>query len=480
MTLEKLLDGVEVVEIIGKKDVEIADVNVDSNSVNKESAFICLEGSNFDGHDFAKKAELYGATVIVSQKQLNVCVTQVIVKSTRKALSLMVRNFYDKPDLSLKICGVTGTNGKTTTCHLVGKILNGYGINCGVIGTLGTFYNGKRLDTVLTTPDPLILYKTLREMVDDGVEVVVMEVSAHAVFYDKIYGMQFEIGVFTNFSQDHLDFFECMDNYKNAKIDFFKKNKINYCLLNSDDEVGREISKIVKKPVLYGIENPADVFAIDLELSAYKSRFIINVFDFVYQLAINLKGVFNVYNSLAAVSSACILGVPVEKAVNELAKISGVEGRLETVYQKDFSVLIDYAHTPDGIEKCLQTVKSFTKNRLISVFGCGGNRDSDKREKMGEISAKIADFTIVTSDNPRYEEPMEIIWQIEKGVLKHTKNYVLVEEREQAIKYALNIAKKGDVVVVLGKGSEKYMEVFGIKRPYNDKDTIENILRGES
>lgn len=479
MLLEKLLDGVDTVEIIGEQKVQITEIIIDSNSVNKGSVFVCLEGNNFDGHDFAKKAEIYGATVIVTQKRLSVACCQVIVKNTRKALSLMVRNFYGKPDLSLKICGVTGTNGKTTTCHLIGKILNEYGINCGVIGTLGTFYNGKRLDTVLTTPDPLVLYKTLADMLVEGVEAVVMEVSAHAVFYDKIYGMQFEIGVFTNFSQDHLDFFGSMDNYKKSKLDFFRNNKINYCLLNSDDEVGLEIGKIVEKPVFYGIENPADVFAIDVEITECKSRFVVNVFDFVYQLSLNLKGLFNVYNSLAAITAGCVFGVPIERAVNEISQVKGVEGRLETVYQKDFTVLIDYAHTPDGLEKCLKTVKSFTKNRLICVFGCGGNRDSDKREKMGEISAKIADFTVVTSDNPRYEEPMEIIWQIEKGVLKHSKNYILIEEREQAIQYALNISKKGDVVVVAGKGSEKYMEIFGIKRPYNDKDTIENLLRGK-
>lgn len=479
MTVKELLNGLKVKKIIGKTDIQVKDVSIDSNCVSNGCLFICIRGGNFDGHSFVRQVEKYGAVALVTERELCTTIPQIVVENTRKAMSVIASNFYGHPEKKLKLVGVTGTNGKTTTCHLIKAILNDYGINCGVIGTLGTYYNNKCFDATLTTPDPLSLYKLFKQMADEGVEAVAMEVSAHASYLDKLEGLKFEVGVFTNLSQDHLDFFVDMDNYKKAKKDFFIKNKIKYAVLNSDDSVSLEISKNVKKSIFYGIKNPSDVFAIDIEQGQDSTHFVINIFDSIHVGKIQLKGLFNVYNSLAASTVCAVMGVPTKQIINSLSKIENISGRLERVYKNKFEVLIDYAHTPDGLEKCLSALKATCKNRLICVFGCGGNRDADKRDKMGEISGGLADFTIITSDNPRFEEPMDIIWKIEKGVLRKTKKYVIVQDRTQAIKYALDMATEGDVIVVAGKGSEKYQEIFGIKKPYNDKDTIESLLRGD-
>ena len=478
MKLKELVAGVKIIKSVGNLDLEVKDVVCDSKDVTTGSTFICLVGENFDGHDYVRQVEHYGCVAVITQKEIKTNLTQIVVKDTRKAMSIIASNFYSHPEKELLLIGVTGTNGKTTTSHLIGSCINNNGISCGVIGTLGTYYNNTFINPTLTTPDPLVLYKIFREMVDNGVKVVVMEVSAHASFLSKLENLEFEVGIFTNFSQDHLDFFGNMESYKRAKIKFFTDNKIKYAVLNSDDQVALEIGKKVKKPIYYGLENPADVFAIDIEQKDNKTHFVLNLCDSVNFCNTNLLGKYNVYNALACVTACAVIGIPTKKIVEGLTNASQVKGRLEKVYSKDFSVIIDYAHTPDGLEKCLSAVKEGCSGKLICVFGCGGNRDSDKRSKMGLISGSIADFTVITSDNPRYEEPMEIIWQIEKGVLNVTKNYVIVQERKQAIEYAINMAKPNDVILVAGKGSENYQEVLGIKKPYNDKDTIDEIIRG--
>ena len=479
MKLSKLLQNVKVEKIIKNADVEVLDVCIDSNVVVNGSVFICIKGGNFDGHQFVKQAEKYGAVAVVCEREVQTSLTQIIVKNTRKIMGILASNFYNNPEKELKLIGVTGTNGKTSTAHLISKVLNSSGINTGVIGTLGTFYNEIEIEANLTTPDPIVLYRIFRDMVDKGVKIAVMEISAHATYLDKLEGLSFDCGIFTNFTQDHLDFFENMENYAKAKKNFFLKNKIKNVILNVDDDLGIDISKSVESCITYGIENPADVFAIDIEHLKNQTSFVVNLFDEVFITKTKLKGRFNVYNYLACATACCIMGVKPKNIVTCLEKVPYVTGRLEPVYEGEFDIYVDYAHTPDGLRKSLTAIKQITRKRLICVFGCGGNRDSDKREKMGEISAELADFTVITSDNPRFEEPMEIIWQIEKGLLKISKNYIIVQEREQAIEYAINVAKKGDVLLIAGKGSEKYQEVFGIKKPYNDKDTDENILRNK-
>lgn len=479
MNLSNIIQEIDVIEIIGKTDIEISEIVIDSKSVVENSLFVCLIGQKFDGHDFAGQAEKYGAKAVVVEKKIQTNLTQIIVKNCRQVLSLLCSAFYENCDKKLKLIGITGTNGKTTTSHLIYQTLKYSDKKCGVIGTIGIYYNDKFLEANLTTPDPPELFKILYDMYKDGIEIVVMEVSAHAIFLEKIYGINFKIGVFTNLSLDHLDFFENFDSYKESKLKFFKNNFCEYVVTNSDDETGREIISMNKKTFSYGLENPADVFAIDMISDKSGTQFIINLFDYVYQLKINLIGEYNVYNVLASSTCGVILGIKPQKIMSALEKIKPISGRLEKIYDEKFTVYVDYAHTPDGLEKSLKTLKNLGNRSLICVFGCGGDRDKSKREIMGNISGKYSDFTVITSDNPRYEEPMEIISEIEKGLVKSCGNYLIIQDRYEAIEYALTHAKKGDVILIAGKGCEKYQEVFGIKKMFNDKDTVIEIMCGE-
>ncbi len=479
MLLEKLIKDLDVVEIIGNKDIEISEIVIDSNSAINNCLFVCLTGGNFDGHNYLKEAERYGAKAVIVERKLDTHLTQIVVENCRKALAIVSRVFYNYPDKDIKIIGVVGTNGKTTTSHLIYKILKYANKKVGLIGTLGTYYDEKFFEPSLTTPDPIELYKTLDDMRKCNIQFAVMEVSAHAIYLEKVYGMKFEMAVFTNFSLDHLDFFDNLDKYKQAKLKFFKENNFNYVITNSDDQVGREILNINKDAFAYGIDNPSDVFALDVNYSDRYSEFIINLFDCIFRVKLNLIGEFNVYNALACCTACALLGEKTQVIIKGLENVKGVDGRLEKVVDNGVQIFIDYAHTPDGLEKVLSTLKTVCKNRLICVFGCGGNRDVSKRKVMGEISGKLADFTVITSDNPRYEEPMDIISEIEKGVLNVTKKYVIVQDRKEGIKYALNYAKKDDIVLIAGKGSEQYQEIFGIKKIYNDKDTVMEILNGD-
>lgn len=477
MKLKELIKNLKVEKVIGNTDVEIKEIKTDSNAVTKGCLFVCICGKDFDGHGFIRQVELYGAAAVVTEKKLDTGLTQIIVRDTRSAIALLAAAFYEHVDKKMKLIAVLGTNGKTTTAHLIKQIFDGTGNKCGVIGTLGSYYCDKFIEPSLTTPDPVDLYKTLSDMYACGVKTVVMEVSAHAIYYEKVKGIRFQTGIFTNFSQDHLDFFENMEKYKQAKLKFFRENECRFVITNSDDTVGREICKLVPNAITYGIENPADVFAIEISEKADGTTFVINLFDCVYKVKLNLIGRFNVYNALAAACAAALMEIRPEKVVERLNSASGVCGRLEKIYDGKYSVYVDYAHTPDGLEKSLSALKPLTKRRLICLFGCGGNRDGSKRALMGKISASLADFTIISSDNPRYEEPMDIISGIEKGVLSVNKNYVVIEKREDAIEYALNMAAVGDVILIAGKGGEKYQEILGIKRPYNDKDTVMEYLR---
>ena len=477
MKLDKLLNGISIKKIIGKQDMDIKDVVIDSKNVTLNSLYVCIKGKDYDGHDFVDKVVSYGCVAIVVEKELDTSVTQIIVENARIAMSELASNFYGNVDKKMKLVAVVGTNGKTTTSHLIKNVLDNANVKCGVIGTLGIYYCDKRFEPTLTTPDPLDLHRILFDMYQCGVECVVMEVSAHAIFLDKVKNLKFHTAVFTNFSQDHLDFFESMDNYKKAKLKFFKENECECIVTNSDDEVGREISKLYEKSITYGLDNPADIFAVNISCKPRKTVFFINVLDFVGNIQLKMLGFFNVYNALACAGVCYSLGIKQENIIQGLNNAKSVSGRLENVYSGEFDVIIDYAHTPDGLNKSLLSVRPFVNNRLICIFGCGGNRDATKRSVMGEISGALADFSIITSDNPRFEEPMEIIAQIEQGVSKKTKKYLLIEDREDAIKYALDVACKGDIILIAGKGSESYQEILGIKIPYNDKDTVKENLR---
>ncbi|MBQ7340031.1 MAG: UDP-N-acetylmuramoyl-L-alanyl-D-glutamate--2,6-diaminopimelate ligase [Clostridia bacterium] len=477
MKLRKILSEIKTIKTIGNLDLNILELKIDSNSVTKGSMFFCLSGRDFDGHEYVRQVENYGGVCVVTERELDTSLTQIIVEDTRKAMSEIASIFTHHAHKKMKIIGVTGTNGKTTTTHFTTSILTGAGIKCGLIGTLGVFYQNKFIEADLTTPDPIELHKIFLEMYESGVSVVVMEVSAHALELSKVYGIDFEIAVFTNLSQDHLDFFNDMQTYKNAKLKLFTCNKPKYSVINSDDSFGMEILSKCKNAVTFGLDNPADVFALNVVEDIKGSSFLLNLFDCIYDVKINLIGKFNVSNALAAASACALMGVKIDKVVEGLENLKGVSGRLEKVYDQNFSVFVDYAHTPDGLSKTLTTLKRVCKNKLICVFGCGGNRDKGKREIMGKISGEKADFTIITSDNPRFEEPMDIINQIENGILPLKKDYMIVQDRYEAIKYALSKAKKDDLIVICGKGCERFQEVYGIKNLFNDKDTVIELTR---
>ena len=478
MKLSNLIKNVKTKEIIGTTDVEILSLSIDSRDIDKKSLFFCIKGENFDGHDFVLQAKTYGAKAIVCERRLDTSLTQIIVDNVRSTMSYIMANFYNNPQKKLKIIGITGTNGKTTTSYMIKHVLDAYGISAGVIGTLGIKYNDTFLSPSLTTPDPITLFKVLNDMVNAGVTVVIMEVSAHASKLKKLDAITFYAGVFTNLSLDHLDFFITMENYKNAKLAFLNEKRCKYLVVNTDDVVGREILGTTNKVISYGIENPSDVFAINLTPDACGESFVVNLFDKIYDVKLKVFGKFNVYNALSSMIVCSMLGVPTDKIIEYISTFLGVQGRVERLKFDKKTVFIDYAHTPDGLKKAIDAVLPYTVNRLICLFGCGGNRDKEKRKLMGEISAKNADFSIITTDNPRFEEPMAIIKEVEKGFSGITDEYVLIEDRRDAIRYALKIAKDGDTVLIAGKGGEKYQEILGVKKHFDDKEIVEEFFKG--
>lgn len=474
MNLENLIKNLEA-KVIGETNLDILDITYNSKKVKKGSLFVCLCGENSDGHDFAKDAERNGAAAILCEKQVQVNIPQIVVSSTRKALSKVFSCFYDNPQNKLKIIGLTGTNGKTTTSFLIKSILEESGKKVGLIGTQGAFIGKQFFQTGLTTPDPQLLFKLLKQMVDFGVEYVVMEVSAHALALDKTEGIIFEVGVLTNLTQDHLDFFKTMENYKRTKFKLFEGNKIKSAVLNFDDEFGRKLAETITVPFLsYSLNNPSDVFAAKIGNKNGKNKFIVNILDNVFDVESNLIGEFNIYNSLAAASVAAMLGCSTKQIKNGLEKLLGVEGRLNRFNLSNGVVaFIDFAHTPDGIEQALNAIRELKFKQIITVFGCSGNRDKDKRHKMGQIAEKLSDYVVLTTDNPRFENPELILDDIEIGMEKtaHTR----FVSREQAIEFALTLAKKGDCVAILGKGAETYQDINGVNVPYSDFEVVKNF-----
>lgn len=472
-TLAKLLGG----SAVGNTDVEISGLCADSRKVKKGDLFFCYKGEKFDSHSCAAQVAAAGAAALVCEKKLGCPLPQIIVPDGRAAVAKAARAFYGEADKKLKLVAVTGTNGKTTTTYMLDSIFRAAGKKCAIIGTLGISYAGRFIAPELTTPDPVYLHSVFRDMADCGVEYVFMEVSAHALYFDKIAGLKFEAGIFTNCTQDHLDFFADMKEYAAAKKRLFEGGRCRFSVLNSDDAAGREIARFAPSPVTYGLKNPADVFAVDVEERITGVSFVLNLFDELYEIRLKMPAVHNVYNAMAAATCAKLLGINIGTIAGGLSSLKSVPGRLECAGSFNGAhIFVDFAHTPDGLEKSLQSLKKLCKGRLYCLFGCGGNRDRSKRPLMGEVAAKYADFLIITSDNPRYEDPFDIIREIEEGVRPSGKAYITVTDRETATEYAVHLLKEGDVLLVAGKGGETYQEVMGIKHSYNDNTVIKNII----
>ena len=474
MKFEELIKDLEYERIIGEPPCEIVDVTDYSKEVVKGGLFFYSNGDNKESDKFLIEAERLGAVTVVTEREVKTALCQIIVKDLKRATSDICKAFLNNPQEDMRIIGVVGTNGKTTICHLLYSIFKNSGYEVGVTGTIGTYYKEFMRESSLTTLGTVKLYKLIKEMADSGVEILFMEVSAHAIEQRRVDGIFFDALIFTNCTQDHLDYFGDMDNYAKVKKSLFSPTNCKYMIVNSDDKIGREIiNGSCGKVISYGIDNPADVFAIDVSEKEDGTEFVINLFDIIYGIKSNLLGEYNVYNILAACTLSATFGINVYEMASALEKLQPIEGRVETVAQyKGARIVVDYAHTPDGLEKTLKSMKKICKGLIICVFGCGGNREKEKRPIMGEISGEIADFTILTSDNPRFEDPYSIIKEIENGIKKVTRKYLTVNDRETAIRYALDLSGEGDIVVIAGKGAEKYQEILGQKRFFSDREVV--------
>ncbi|WP_276355931.1 UDP-N-acetylmuramoyl-L-alanyl-D-glutamate--2,6-diaminopimelate ligase [Cohnella caldifontis] len=483
MNLHELSKRLLLSRIVGDGSAAITDLETDSRKAKPGTLFFCLPGHTVDGHEFAGQAAEKGAAALVVSRELPVSLPQLVVPDTRLALAVLADFFYGHPSRALRPVGVTGTNGKTTTTYLIEKIWQDAGTPAGVIGTIETRFAGRSLPMSGTTPDVLELQRIFRAMADAGTRRCVMEVSSHALEQGRVKGVRFRTAIFTNLTQDHLDYHGTMEAYEAAKGLFFARLGNDYgsgpedrsfAVLNADDDASGRFAKLTAaETVTYGIDREADFRAADVAITASGTSFTLRYPAGERQVRLRLVGKFNVYNALAALAAAFCEGIPVDRAIASLESVTGVPGRAELVDEgQDFAVVVDYAHTPDGLENILRTVRELTDRRVICVFGCGGDRDRTKRPKMGKIAARLADALIVTSDNPRTEDPMAIIQEIVAGLREaHVSEdrYALEPDRRSAIEKAVEMAGPGDVVLIAGKGHETYQIIGGVTHDFDDR-----------
>lgn len=486
MELKKTLIGIEGLKAKGNLDLEIQGLDSNSKNIKEGYMFIAIKGFSVDGHKYIEDAIKAGAKAIMVEEgcdlkaiKLPADVTLIMAKDTREALAKCSCNFYGNPSRKFKLIGVTGTKGKTTTTFMIKELLEKAGHKVGLIGTIATYINGKMVsESSRTTPESIELQKTFAEMAEQGVEYVVMEVSSQSLKLHRVEGCEFDIVLFTNFSEDHISEKEHPDmkDYFESKLKLFKMCDTG--IINVDD---LQVSKIPdmfpeNNIMTYGIDNYCEVLAKDITITNSYVDFRVKISDRNERVKVSIPGRFSVYNSLAAICVAKKLGIPSEKVIEALAEIR-VPGRSEMVdNKKEIPIMIDYAHSPESLQNILSATKSYTRGKVISVFGCGGDRDKGKRPIMGEISGRIADFTFITSDNPRTEDPETIVKEIEEGIKKTKGNYKVVVDRTEAIKEAIAMASKLDIIILAGKGHEPYQEINGEKLPYDERIIVKEII----
>jgi UDP-N-acetylmuramoyl-L-alanyl-D-glutamate--2,6-diaminopimelate ligase len=469
------------VQVLGYEHQDVTSLCTDSRKVEKGALFFCIRGLRIDAHDYAQQAVDAGAVALVVERRLDIDCAQILVPDVREALSYIAAEFYGNPARQLKLVGVTGTKGKTTTSFLIKSILESAGHKVGLIGTVCSMIADREIPANLTTPDPIDFQRLIRRMADEGMEYVVMEVSAHALALKRIEGMVFDVAGFTNLSQDHLDFFKDMEAYLETKLRLFTPDMCRRAVINVDDErVGPALKNLEIPAIAVGIRSPAEVYANDIEIGerglSYRLTFHKRA---TVDVELRMAGIFNVYNSLMAAAMCDQLGIEPSHIKKGLESVKGVPGRIELLETETlYRVILDYAHSPDSLENILKTVRQTTKaGRVIALFGCGGDRDHEKRPIMGEIGGRLADFCVLTSDNPRSEDPDAILEEIEKGIRRvENARYVVIENRRLAIAYALQMARPGDVVVLAGKGHETYQEIKGVKHPFDEKVVVRELL----
>lgn len=486
MELKKILSGLEGLKVKGNLDVEITGIESNSKSVKEGFLFIAIKGFVVDGHKYIQNAIEAGAVAILIEegcdlKDIKVPenVALIMHKNTREALAICASNFLGNPSKKFKLIGVTGTKGKTTTTFMIKEILEKAGHKVGLVGTIATYINGKKYaDSDRTTPESLELQTIFNKMAEAGCEYVVMEVSSQSLKLHRVDGCNFDVALFTNFSEDHISEKEHpdMQDYFESKLKLFEKCKVG--IINADDLYALKIPKRFpeSKFTTYGIDNSCDVLAKDITITNSYVDYRVKITDKNERIKAGIPGRFSVYNSLAAICVAKRYGVSPEVIKEALEEVR-VPGRSELINnKKELPIMIDYAHSPESLENILQAVKSYTRGKVISVFGCGGDRDKGKRPIMGEISGRIADYTIITSDNPRTEDPETIVKEIEEGIIKTKGSYEVIVDRTEAIVAAIKMATKRDIIVLAGKGHEPYQEINGIKHPYDERIIVNEII----
>jgi UDP-N-acetylmuramoyl-L-alanyl-D-glutamate--2,6-diaminopimelate ligase len=476
MRLEELVAGFPGARVVGDTSVEVRELAYDSRKVEPGTLFFCVVGEKVDGHEFGVRAVEDGASALVVERELTeLDVAQVVVGDSRAAMAPLAARFYGDPTAELRVVGVTGTNGKTTTAFLVHEILKGAEFPCGLLGTVKQIVGGVEKEVVRTTPEAIELQRTFRQMLDGGDEACAMEVSSHAMTLHRADAIHFEVAIFTNLTQDHLDFHADMEDYFLAKRKLFEAEP-STAIVNVDDPYGRRLAEEFECLTFSAEGGEADYSARDVSFDVGGARFGVGDIE----LRTGLPGHFNVANALGAFAAAEAMGVGAEIAAAGLARAARVPGRFEPIDEgQGFSVLVDYAHTPDSLENVLQAARRLTGGRLISVFGAGGDRDRDKRPKMGRAGAELSDLAVITSDNPRSEDPEAIVAEVAAGASggEGAAELEVVVDRREAIALALGRAGPGDTVVIAGKGHEQGQEFeAGRKIPFDDREVAREEL----
>lgn len=478
MKLCDLIHGIDGAIINGTAEIEVEGISYDSRTVQKGGVFVCISGYNTDGHKYINAAVERGAVAVVVEKDVEIPgrITVFKVPDGRTALALMSSAYFGHPSKSLKLIGITGTNGKTTTTYLIKSILDECGYNTALLGTISNIIGCRKVEAKRTTPESYDLQQMFHEMRMANTDYCVMEVSSHSLDLKRVVGCSFDVGVYTNLTRDHLDFHGTFENYINAKLKLFKQSKA--AAINIDDSYSDRIINSINIPVIsYSLEKDSVVKAIDVEITARESRFVMRYKNDNMAIHLPLPGRFNVYNALAAASACINQGIPLDIIKRGLEMVKGVPGRSEVVESnRGFTIIIDYAHTPDGLENILKTVHEYAKGRVITLFGCGGDRDRTKRPEMGRIAGSMSDICIVTSDNPRTEDPESIIQDILPGMKDIDSSYEVLADRREAIKRALSIARLDDVVVIAGKGHETYQILKDKTIHFDEREIVNEIL----
>ncbi|SET63856.1 UDP-N-acetylmuramoyl-L-alanyl-D-glutamate--2,6-diaminopimelate ligase [Paenibacillus sp. NFR01] len=494
MKVSELSACLATARVYGDGETEISGLQIDSRKVKAGDIFICLPGHTVDGHDYASQAAASGAAALVCERRLDVELPQIVVDDSRYAMAVMSNAFFGFPSSKMKMIGVTGTNGKTTTTYLIERIMEDHGIKTGLIGTIQMRYDGQDYPMSGTTQESLELQRSLHDMTQKGVQCCVMEVSSHALVQGRVKGTDYRTAIFTNLTQDHLDYHHTMEEYRAAKALFFSrlgnvtspwKEERKYAVLNADDEAGEYFAaQTAAEVITYGIDKPANVRASQISITAKGTFFHVETFKGETDISLKMVGKFNVYNALAALTAALLEDVPLAEIKASLEAVEGVAGRVESVDAgQDFAVIVDYAHTPDGLENVLRAVTEFATGKVLTVFGCGGDRDRTKRPLMGKIAAKYSDSVIVTSDNPRTEDPLLILKDIEAGLVEDgvdPARYEMIPDRRDAIRKAVEMASPADVVLIAGKGHETYQLIGGKVFDFDDRLVAKEVIRGRS